>query len=283
MFVFRFIKRNITSDKSTIIPRPQTKRQHSSPANCGIAHINLSDVVAKITNGPKSCTNPFLNGSLSISEDTNSNEMSIQLNENQGKSTHVNQKNPFSRCHRHDGLSIFSFPSNGNLDESNGIATSIDSYAAKIDAIDTLIHMSDQYEKNFKKIQENHKLTDVESNLKAGDSIVGSSKYEAKNPFTIGNLHKTVSETYLEQYSLENIQTNSNNHSHNNTISRTLSRSSIPNLNAQNSININETELKRATSCDSVNSESSVLLSDLEQQNFPEVTGQICVGLQYDK
>ncbi|XP_055912312.1 uncharacterized protein LOC129946221 [Eupeodes corollae] len=40
--------------------------------------------------------------------------------------------------------------------------------------------------------------------------------------------------------------------------------------------------LQRAISCDSVNSESSVLLSDLEQPT-PEITGYLCVGLHCDK
>lgn len=40
--------------------------------------------------------------------------------------------------------------------------------------------------------------------------------------------------------------------------------------------------LKRAISCDSVSSESSVVLGDLEQI-APPITGSICVGLQFDK
>ncbi|XP_055844034.1 uncharacterized protein LOC129910627 [Episyrphus balteatus] len=40
--------------------------------------------------------------------------------------------------------------------------------------------------------------------------------------------------------------------------------------------------LQRAISCDSVNSESSVLLADLEQPT-PEITGNLCVGLHCDK
>lgn len=40
--------------------------------------------------------------------------------------------------------------------------------------------------------------------------------------------------------------------------------------------------LKRATSSDSVSSESSVLLGDLEQIR-PPITGALCIGLQYDK
>lgn len=40
--------------------------------------------------------------------------------------------------------------------------------------------------------------------------------------------------------------------------------------------------LERAISCDSVNSESSVVLSDLEQP-YTQITGYLCVGLQYNK
>lgn len=48
------------------------------------------------------------------------------------------------------------------------------------------------------------------------------------------------------------------------------------------SCDTNTSALKRAISCDSVSSESSVVLGDLEQI-APPVTGSLCIGLQYDK
>lgn len=52
--------------------------------------------------------------------------------------------------------------------------------------------------------------------------------------------------------------------------------------NNPNSCDTNLSALKRAISCDSVSSESSVVLGDLEQI-APPITGSLCIGLQYDK
>lgn len=287
------------ANKSSVIPRPITKRQHSSPANCGVARINLSDAVAKITNGPRSCTNPFLNGSLSISEDSsNSNESPNDENEienqNNSNRTYVIgesiQENPFTR-RRNDEKQFFSFPSNGNIDDNNRMRTVDNSTVATLIELDESISTMEQIN-NAQQIQQfrNRSLSDIETdNLTQSMPMAMSTTDKCendivKNPFCSGNLHKTVSDTYLEQYSLQKIHS-STNQTH--TFSRTLSRQSIPNACSEstNSINSSEIDLKRAMSCDSVNSESSVVMADLEQQNnsTPSVTGQVCVGLQYDK
>lgn len=310
----------IDKNSSTAIPRPSTKRQFSSPATIGVAHINLSDVVAKINNGPKSCTNPFLNGSLSISEDDNSNSIDFNVNRNQYNSAQVQtfhaideklQKNPFSK-RRQDDISFFSFPSNGNIDDENGdndqirttntdykitetsntlielnepiipitttaTTTSITSAPPNFDSV-TVFNQVD----NVPNVQNhNRSLSDCGSKTLTDDIYEQSTI--TNNPFADGNLHKTISDTYLEQYSTQKIP-------HTN-LNRTTNRQSIQNLtdprtnSPPSTASLNDTpELKRAMSCDSVNSESSVLLADLEQQNnVPTVTGQLCVGLQYDK
>lgn len=274
------------------IPRPVTKRQHSSPANCGVARINLSETVAKITNGPRSCTNPFLNGSLSITEDDNSNEMFDKIeNENKSNQNFIasekKQKNPFSR-RPNDERPFFSFPINGNMTPNN-------SYEDEdpVDTVDTLIKLNEMNSgteavNNAQQLQQfdnNHSLADIGSN-NATQSLPPQVEREniVRNPFSSGNLHKTVSETSLEQYSLQEIQGNSMKMD---SFSRTLSRQSIPVVCSEstNSMNPNEIDLRRAMSCDSVNSESSVLMADLEHQSnpTPTVTGQLCFGLQYDK
>lgn len=304
LFYFHSNSQNGVNDKCTAIPRPITKRQFSSPANCGVAHINLSDVVAKINNGPKSCTNPFLNGSLSISEDDNSNSIAInEMAHNQYNSkqlhTHIIdtklQKNPFNNRQRHDDTTFFSFPSNGNIDENQ--ATNIDvKHASNI-----LIELNDEVtlaDVNGPTLSHNtpssntcshgvhnRSLSDNGTTLLNGDIY---DEQSTTNPFNTLNLHKTVSDTHLEQYSMQK-QSFTYSVDHHRTFSRQsittacseqVYQSSVP---SSIPLNLNEGEIKRAMSCDSVNSESSVLLGDLEQQKMPTITGQLCVGLQYDK
>lgn len=265
-----------------------TKRQHSSPANCGIARINLSEAVAKISNGPRSCTNPFLNGSLSIAEDNNSNEMSgkIENETNSNRNFIANEKkeeNPFSR-RRNDERTFFSFPINGNMTNNCN--------EDPVGTVDTLIKWNEMNSdtetvNNAQQFDKNHSVSDSfigPNNATQCMSPQLERENIVRNPFTSGNLHKTISETSLEQYSLQGIQDNSMNMD---SFCRTLSRQLIPVVCSEsaNSINSNDIDLRRAMSCDSVNSESSVLMADLEQQSnpTPTITGQLCVGLQYDK
>lgn len=235
-----------------------------------------------------------MNCSLSISEDDNSNNIAINegLNQYNSEQVHVQavvvdekfEKNPFSK-RRHDDISFFSFPSNGNIDDSQPTNSHIE-FSEKTD---TLIELNEDEAplsdsstilgniNNAPCVQiHNRSLSDTSSTL-------ASNIYEQStttNPFTAGNLHTTVSDTYLQQYSTQKKL-------HTNPLNRTPSRQSMQhsgNEQANNSPNsLNESELKRAMSCESVNSESSVLLADLEQQTMPTVTGQLCVGLQYDK
>lgn len=118
------------------------------------------------------------------------------------------------------------------------------------------------------------------------------------NPFNAAqNLHKTVSDTYLEKYAMQKSppqQQQQHSPAHQ-SFNRTSSRQSIDNSNSlpndpannpSTPLSVNESEMKRAMSCESINSESSVLLADLEPPQtivYPTVTGQLCVGLQYDK
>lgn len=108
------------------------------------------------------------------------------------------------------------------------------------------------------------------------------------NPFVGGTIHKTVSDTQLEKLASTRTRSASQTWS----FGRSLSRQAGTNV-MNGSINYKTTtggsdatdapDLKRAMSCESVNSESSVILADLEQQIVPSVTGLLCVGLQYDK
>lgn len=363
----------MTSDKSTVIPRPVTKRQFSSPASCGIAHINLSDVVAKInSSGPKSCTNPFRNGLLSHSADDNSNRIDFNetLNPYSGErylyaqviDEKTQMKNPFRR-QPHESTSadqpFFLFPSNGNINDTTSTSRASYDSGEYIETTAMLIELnedeeqeqeaeeegkhdknggSDDGDNNCNEInEENEKLLQIATS--ASDSSTFSShtvsvtanssashnrslsdtramlpnacnnfeQLKTMNPFNAAgaaaaahNLHKTVSDTYLEKYSRQKSppspsqQLQQQQQRSPPSFDRTSSRQSIDNntlsTDPANSpstpLSVNESEMKRAMSCESINSESSVLLADLEPPQtvvYPSVTGQLCVGLQYDK
>lgn len=322
---------------STIIPRPIAKRQHSSPAGYGIAHINLSDAVARIANGPRSCTNPFLNGSLSISEDTNSNATTIhefekELNDNSTRYTVEQERalttrappNPFSR--RIDENSIFSFPAcatNGNANDDiimvhddavvDGTGTGTATNAADNCALIQLDCVNDEYshssmtanamENNcsddgaFQQQFRNRSMSDTQTFGMDACNATGdiketpdSEEQLETNPFVGGSIHKTVSDTQVEKLATTRPRGASQTWS----FGRSLSRQTGPNMSgitcfkapvgASDATDAPELkDLKRAMSCESVSSESSVILADLEQQIVPAVTGLLCVGLQYDK
>lgn len=106
------------------------------------------------------------------------------------------------------------------------------------------------------------------------------------NPFVGSSIHKTVSDTQLEKLAT----TRTRNGSQTWSFGRSLSRQAGPNMSSSyktvggsGDAATDAPRLERAMSCDSVNSESSVILADLEQQIAPAVTGLLCVGLQYDK
>lgn len=340
--------------KSTVIPRPVTKRQFSSPASCGVAHINLSDVVAKINScGPKSCTNPFRNGLLSHSADDNSNRIDFNetLNPYSGERYLYAQiideksqmKNPFRRQQQHESSSddqpFFLFPSNGNINDST-LSTSTGSYdsAEHIETTAMLIELNEDEEEEQAEADETiddgddncneaneEKLKLLQIETKARDSstytkhtnnvnVTNSSpahnrslsdtgsplpnapnnleQLKAMNPFNAAadqHLHKTVSDTYLEKYSLQKSPSSpqpSLDHTSSRQSIDNNSVSSDPANNPSTPSSVNESEMKRAMSCESINSQSSVLLADLEPPqtiDYPAVTGQLCVGLQYDK
>lgn len=116
------------------------------------------------------------------------------------------------------------------------------------------------------------------------------------NPFQngISTLHRTPSFMYLDHYSGSIQSLNMPRSGKNYNLAQIENNARI--LSKQNSVgkksdttnkldtncDTNLTALKRAVSCESVSSESSVVLGDLEQI-APPVTGSLCIGLQYDK
>lgn len=121
------------------------------------------------------------------------------------------------------------------------------------------------------------------------------------NPFHSGTaMHKTASDMYLEHYSgsLQSLSMPRSGKNYNLVEVGSCGEAPVPGgrpLIRQNSFgrpgpdsannpgcDTNMSALKRAISCDSVSSESSVVLGDLEQI-APPVTGSLCIGLQFDK
>lgn len=322
--------------------------------------INLSDAAIKISNGPRSCTNPFLSQTFSIPEydnlfinntnNSNSSQFSTTAADTTAESQIVVSSsmhpaienfNPFSQQFHENNEIFFNFSnihSNEQplLSHNNKTDDRIEN-AFSVTNVDTKkLSQSNnlQDNDNDNKLPENvlaqnelimSKQNCIEATNCSGNNvpIVGtfrnrslsettevienellhlnatgnesimyknSNNSSNTNPFR-SNLHKTLSETYLEQYLLNSKHRYSASQMW--MFSKSLSRQSsnvslTKSLGSQSSImsSDNETtsvpDIKRAMSCDSVNSDSSVVLADLEQP-VPSVTGMLCVGLQYDK
>lgn len=152
--------------------------------------------------------------------------------------------------------------------------------------------MLDVYSKNYRKHIRNRSFSENEASelnifseqeyvdqvspLSAQSSVATTSS----NPFYPKRLHKTPSETYLEQYSLMKANASVNNSVTGKPIlSKHPSLTKILGHSVENGDGVS---IKRAPSCESVSSESSVVMGDLEQYSNP-VTGNLCIGLQYDK
>lgn len=254
--------------------------------------INLSEAAAKITNGPRSCTNPFLNGSIVIPEDEHPPPPASIYIVEQEKLT----SNPFAPA----DSNYFQFNGNDPFAKdsiTNNLDTCAESFLDKnvFDHPDTSSEFTTQFRnRSMSETEAVEILTTAEITASSGgrrssnDSINSSS---STNPFRTsgggGNLQKTLSETTLEQYSVG--RTNGRNGSNTWMFGRSLARqnsnmSLAKSMGSQSSFisDTGEVDLKRAMSCDSVSSESSVVLADLEVP-VPTVTGLLCVGLQYDK
>lgn len=259
-----------------IIPRPVAKRQMSSPAGT-ITPINLSDAVAKITTGQRSCTNPFLNGTVSIVKQQQDNPSRVIA------SDHIAQPSiPFwsetiftveKEKSLYDGTTdvakAFEVKSDEKLNKNSNetdYAQSMVNFKAK--CMDST--MSNAFENNFVTCTpvnfRNRSLSETEmleplDNTKS--EMILASSHGSTNPFR-SNLQKTLSETYLEQYSM-----NQRNRSASQTwmFGRSLCRQGSNTSLTRSQVAIgkenSDGNLIRAMSCDSVNSESSVVLGKI--------------------
>lgn len=135
-----------------------------------------------------------------------------------------------------------------------------------------------------------------------GGTGAANSVLQTTNPFKSGTLHKTLSETYLEQWTGGGGQQSRNYRSASQQwqFGKALLQRQCSNLSLAKSLigggggyassggsmsslgSEPASPLTRAQSCESVSSDTSVRLADLEQPRAL-VTGQLCIGLQTDR
>lgn len=286
----------------------------SSPAGSPTP-INLSDAVAKITNGHRSCTNPFLNGTASISEQEISSETSASDQIDQPVSFWsetiftVEKEKSIYQCTA-DVTKAFQVKSD-EKPKPNGNELPLTVYEFSRKCSDS--SLSNAFENNFVTCGatnfRNRSLSETEmleplDNTK--EDIILPSNSDSTNPFR-NNLQKTLSETYLEQYLMnQRNRSASQTWTFGRSLSRQGSNSSLTRSQFAIGKENSDANLIRAMSCESVNSESSVVLgkfyfsilpriltlnnvflfvafTNLDDLETPAVTGMLCIGLQYDK
>lgn len=241
----------------------------SSPAGT-ITPINLSDAVAKITNGQRTCTNPFLNGSTSITEQDNPSENTFtdQVDHsiplwNETIFTVEKEKSLYST----------------NISKAFQVSTDAKSKTDGKDYLQSILNydtkcmdstLSNAFENNFitcgTTIFRNRSLSETEMLEPMDNSksqIISTTNSDSTNPFK-SNLHKTLSETYLEQYSMnQRNRSSSQTWTFGRSLSRQGSNSSLTRSQFAIGKENSDANLIRAMSCDSVSSESSVILGNL--------------------
>ncbi|XP_037921142.1 uncharacterized protein LOC119657996 isoform X1 [Hermetia illucens] len=115
-----------------------------------------------------------------------------------------------------------------------------------------------------------------------GEFIKTPSGLSCTNPFLDkSTMHKTFSEDHLTKNGNQTWSFGRSLLRQESSISLGRHNTSQTSLDSERG-SMDSINLQRAISCDSVSSESSVVLADLEQV-APAVTGMLCVGLQYDK
>lgn len=295
--------------QSSVIPRPVARRQFSSPAGT-LMPINLSRAAAEISNGPRSCTNPFANDSFIIPEnDLESIAISKALTscpailtEEQETISKPIKNNPFIPNWIELTTSDLSARNNNIINNSSTAEScpienppktvpiehkkfrSRSRSEAEIELDDTSTAASIHFT-NCRRKMSQQTISDTDSTTVAATT----------NPFkSPGHLHKTLSETYLvDQLTLSarNYRSLSQQWQFGRALTRQGSNQSLGYSTVGGSANGSQNSivstgsvplLTRAESCESVSSESSVGLADLEMP-VAQVTGMLCVGLQYDK
>lgn len=147
--------------------------------------------------------------------------------------------------------------------------------------------IAESYRKHIRSFSENE-ANDLEDYAEQMSPASVTASATSTNPFLNGKrLLKTPSETYLEQYSM--MRANQINNSAVNGKSHLCKHPSLTKILQTSQPLFESSEatqslssLKRATSSESLESESSVIFNKLERTT-PPVTGNLCIALQYDK
>lgn len=255
----------------------------SSPA-ATITPINLSDAVAKITNGHRSCTNPFLNGTASISEQESVSKTIAcgQVDETVPFWSEtiftVEKEKSLHECTT-DVTRAFQVQTDEKA-KPNGNEPPPTAFDFNRKCADS--SLSNAFENNFvsygptnfrnRSRSETEMLEPLDNTQ---SEIILPTSNDSTNPFR-NNLHKTLSETYLEQYLM-----NQRNRSASQTwtFGRSLSRQGSNSSLTRSQFTIgkenSDANLIRAMSCESVNSESSVILG---KSHFSNPSVKQCLG-----
>lgn len=326
---------------SSAIPRPLTRRQHSTPTTSTSTPINLSTNLFNISKLPRLCTNPFLNGTIETSLTTNApnsappiSEQKFDITQNPIRQSISQQQNtnninnpfifgPASAPPEHEHYNTnhhFSFSSRNNSKEQYSISEETENDVENDEKSSTsklLTEEDDVFvekttltlinEKEHQYSNDNSYFFNLLTTLNRDDyssskiitqqsrarslsetefftnqnrKIIDSENHTNSNPFVKTKLHKTLSENYLEQYN-NGIKLIKNGYK-NSMKSENSIKSLGSNCSIENGIVNDDNLVQRAVSCESMTSQSSILLSDLENP-APITTGYLCIGLQYDK
>uniref|UniRef100_A0A1B0D4K6 C2 domain-containing protein n=1 Tax=Phlebotomus papatasi TaxID=29031 RepID=A0A1B0D4K6_PHLPP len=311
-----------TVSPSMAIPRPVTRRQLSTPVSGSSFSpvLNVPGNMHKTNCAKRSMsTNPFLNGTL---DDTADNQTVKEESEliNPFEERKISEGG--NKSDKESYMSeIFTFDTtkinelllmeeenttvkNALLEAEGSIkkleSVTLDDRKHRLDYEEFLRR---QNELNWNKVREsskkknppirNRSLSETEASGKKHTPSDTDCMVQSTNPFmtdTSTVLHKTASENYLQQYSGQVIGMRSTRAMQNawgltkmDKTKRSLSGSQSSLAESEVSTMLSNETLYRAVSCESVSSESSVVLADLEEPSAPPATGYLCIGLHYDK
>lgn len=311
-----------TVSPSMAIPRPVTRRQLSTPVSGSSFSpvLNVPGSMHKTNCAKRSMsTNPFLNGTLDDTADNQTvkeeselinpfEERKISEGGNKSdKESHMSEIFTFDTTKINELLLMEeenTTVKNALLEAEGSIkkleSVTLDDRKHRLDYEEFLRR---QNELNWNKVREsskkknppirNRSLSETEASGKKHTSSDTDCMVQSTNPFmtdTSAVLHKTASENYLQQYSGQVIGMRSTRAMQNawgltkmDKTKRSLSGSQSSLAESEVSTMLSNEALYRAVSCESVSSESSVVLADLEEPSAPPATGYLCIGLHYDK
>ncbi|GAB0098855.1 uncharacterized protein DMENIID0001_146590 [Sergentomyia squamirostris] len=307
-----------TVSPAMAIPRPVTRRQLSTPISGSSLSpvLNVPGSMHKTNSAKRSMsTNPFLNGALDDKTDNPTvkefinpfAESATESPQDGHKSTESGEIFTFDTTKINELLLMEeeNITVKNALLEAEGSIKKLESVTLddRKNRLDYEEFLRRQNELNWNKGKDsskrknppmrNRSLSETEASGKKQSQPESEQIFQSTNPFATDSsnvLHKTASENYLQQYSGQVMGIRSSRAMQNawglTKVDKTKrnvsgSQTSIP--ESEVSTMLSNENLYRAVSCESVSSESSVVLADLEEPTAPLVTGCLCIGLHYDK